>query len=61
METFADLCSLFTLFDRDGDGHIDAAEFQYTLVSKMGLLKQNEAIALVNELDQDKDGEVRAS
>ena len=58
METFADLCMLFSMFDRDGSGYISAGEFKYSLVSKMCILKQREADALIKELDQDGDGEV---
>jgi hypothetical protein len=49
----------FLIFDRNGDGKISRDEFR-SAIEKMGLrLTDNDLRALINQLDTDRDGNVR--
>ena len=46
------------MFDRDGSGSIDADELKYVLVNLSDDLTDEEIVDMINEADEDGNGEI---
>ncbi|WOL19526.1 hypothetical protein Cni_G28324 [Canna indica] len=52
------LCRLFKLFDRDGDGYITAAELAHSMAKLGHALTASELTGMIKEADTDGDGRI---
>ena len=52
------MTSSFSVFDRDGSGSIDANELKYVLVNLSDDLTDGEIVAMIEEADEDGNGEI---
>ena len=53
--------NIFSLFDRDGDGYIDASELRYLLTTLGEKLTDAEVDEIIKDVDVDGDGRVNYS
>ena len=57
-DNFTHILSQLSLFDRDGDGYIDAKELRYLLTTLGEKLTDAEVDEIIKDVDVDGDGKV---
>ena len=57
-DSHSDIIEAFKIFDKDGNGYINAAEFRHVMSNLGEKLTEQEVDELIKEADKDGDGQV---